>query len=366
MTRPNVQQLLRRLAQAYTGAPALDMSAVEQALRRHFVALDLPMPTISWADGGVDAYLEAFRSGNRQCTRWGAATSELNRAARRAATAMLREDRDTKRFQDWKEARRSAALMVWSLEQPAIAAGDAAWRAAWRRLKTAAEMDGSEGPANDLWRRARWNSGVRAVVHDVAETIGFILALEVLDDGPGRKLAETWLPVVDAYLAGMFLFAIRSNGIICAPRPRMTRDGRGLHRGDGPAVEWGPQERYWFWHGVEVPPWVIEDAACITPAHIRAERNPLLRRCMIESMGAERCVREAGATLTATDEYGKLWHCPLDGVQAVVEVENGTVATDGTRRRYFLYVPPEVQTARQAVAWTYGMAASEYEITKRT
>jgi hypothetical protein len=45
---------------------------------------------------------------------------------------------------------------------------------------------------------------------------------------------------------------------------------------------------------------------------------------------------------------------------AAVEVVNGTPEPDGTRRHYFLQVPPDLHSAREAVAWTYGMTAQQY------
>ena len=39
---------------------------------------------------------------------------------------------------------------------------------------------------------------------------------------------------------------------------------------------------------------------------------------------------------------------------------NGTRETDGSYKHYFLRVPPNVTTARQAVAWTYGLTAEQY------
>ena len=41
----------------------------------------------------------------------------------------------------------------------------------------------------------------------------------------------------------------------------------------------------------------------------------------------------------------------------LVEVLNATAEQDGTRKTYFLRVPPTVRTAREAVAWTFGMNA---------
>ena len=41
----------------------------------------------------------------------------------------------------------------------------------------------------------------------------------------------------------------------------------------------------------------------------------------------------------------------------MLEVENSTPEPDGSYKRYFLRVPPEVRTPREAVAWTFGFDA---------
>ena len=44
----------------------------------------------------------------------------------------------------------------------------------------------------------------------------------------------------------------------------------------------------------------------------------------------------------------------------MVEVRNSTPESDGSRRTYFLRVPPVMQTPREAVAWTFGLGTVEY------
>jgi hypothetical protein len=44
----------------------------------------------------------------------------------------------------------------------------------------------------------------------------------------------------------------------------------------------------------------------------------------------------------------------------MVEVLNSTPEPDGSRKTYFLRVPPHMQTARQAVAWTFRMDQFTY------
>jgi len=83
---------------------------------------------------------------------------------------------------------------------------------------------------------------------------------------------------------------------------------------------------------------------------------------MIERMGPERFIAEFKPERVHQDASGVLWRKQLGwrDVWAAVEVVNGTAEADGSRKHYFLRVPPDVQTATEAVAWTYGMTAEEY------
>jgi hypothetical protein len=65
----------------------------------------------------------------------------------------------------------------------------------------------------------------------------------------------------------------------------------------------------------------------------------------------------------AEDETGILWRKTwlASDAWAAVEVINATPEPDGTRKHYFLQVPPNLRTAREAVAWTYGIAPERYD-----
>jgi hypothetical protein len=43
----------------------------------------------------------------------------------------------------------------------------------------------------------------------------------------------------------------------------------------------------------------------------------------------------------------------------MVRVDNSTPEPDGSRKPYWLRVPPTVQSAREAVAWTFGVEHPE-------
>ncbi len=49
-----------------------------------------------------------------------------------------------------------------------------------------------------------------------------------------------------------------------------------------------------------------------------------------------------------------------------LRVVNSTPEPDGSRKDYFLCVPPDMQTCAEAVAWTFGMGASDYNPRQET
>jgi hypothetical protein len=158
---------------------------------------------------------------------------------------------------------------------------------------------------------------------------------------------------------------------IVSERPLVLhRDDRGRpHCADGPAIAWADGLEAFAWHGVAVEPWIIRESGRITVATIDRERNVEVRRVLVERFGEERLIREGGAELVDEDDAGRLWRRHLDPPVrwgrreepvAMVEVLNSTPEPDGTRKTYFLRVPPAMRTAREAVAWTFGLGAVEY------
>ena len=175
-------------------------------------------------------------------------------------------------------------------------------------------------------------------------------------------------PMLRAFAAGLFYLEIGRHEVVCVPRPSLWIVGGRLHREDGPALEWPTGEGRYFWNGVHVPDFVIERLHLINPLSIRLEENLERRRCMIERVGIERFLREVDAELVSEDDTGRLWRVDFEAAEpyAVLEVENGTLEPDGTRRRYFLRVPPSMQSPRDAAAWTYGLSSDQYDVAVRT
>ncbi len=150
---------------------------------------------------------------------------------------------------------------------------------------------------------------------------------------------------------------------VSEPPKFVKTDAQGrLHCATGPALEYRDGGLIYAWKGVEVPSYVIEQPERITHADIELASDIHVRRCMIERLTPERFISSGAAFRIAEDETGILWErrWPDGDAWAAVEVINGTPEIDGVRRHYFLQVPPNMLTARSAVAWTYGMTARQY------
>lgn len=160
------------------------------------------------------------------------------------------------------------------------------------------------------------------------------------------------------------------NVAVVAERPtELHRDEAGrLDRGDGPALAYSDGFALHAWRGLPVPGEFLDSLAALTPARIRDEENAELRRVMLESYGYDRYLEESGANPVHRDETGVLWRIELSGDEDVVMVEvvNSTPEPDGTSRTYWLRVPPTTRTAREGVAWTFGLSAEEYEPLRQT
>jgi len=154
------------------------------------------------------------------------------------------------------------------------------------------------------------------------------------------------------------------NLVILTERPTvLQQDAQGrLHSADGAAIAYPDGSAIWAWHGVSVPRQVIERPEQLTVPQIRSEHSEAVREVMLERYGPERYLRNAGAERVSHDDTGTLWSANLgDERLVVVEVRNSTPEPDGRHTTYWLRVPPEVRTAREAVAWTFGLTADDYQ-----
>ncbi|MFG2611145.1 DUF6745 domain-containing protein [Streptomyces anulatus] len=160
------------------------------------------------------------------------------------------------------------------------------------------------------------------------------------------------------------------HAVVISERPDVLhRDEAGrLDHGEGPALAYGDGFALHAWRGMPVPAAFLAELPSLTPERIRSEENAELRRVMLEYYGYDRYLTESGAEPVHRDETGILWRIALDGDEDVVMVEvvNSTPEPDGTYRTYWLRVPPATRTAKDGVAWTFGLDGAAYAPVRQT
>jgi hypothetical protein len=126
------------------------------------------------------------------------------------------------------------------------------------------------------------------------------------------------------------------------------------HCTDGPSHRWRDGWSLYHVHGISVPAEWIEDKASLTPQVALTWNNIEQRRIACELVGWERILSEMDACTIDKDED------PMIG--ELVEVDIPDVGRErflrvlcGTQRRFALPVPPNMRTALEANAWTFGL-----------
>ncbi|GGS38397.1 DUF6745 domain-containing protein [Streptomyces badius] len=249
--------------------------------------------------------------------------------------------------------------------------GPAGWSALWSATgaqlweTTAALAERIRaGVVADLARRPEEAGAVRLVLldavlgqHDAAWLAAF--------DGRGDRLAG--LAEVARNAGWWWPY---EHAVVITERPDVLhRDEAGrLDHGEGPALAYGDGFALHAWRGMPVPAAFLAELSSLTPERIRAEENAELRRVMLEYYGYDRYLTESGAEPVHRDETGILWRIALDGDEDVVMVEvvNSTPEPDGTYRTYWLRVPPTTRTAKDGVAWTFGLEGAAYAPVRQT
>lgn len=269
--------------------------------------------------------------------------------------------REEVRTRPWAEERRRM------YDELGPAGWSALWSATgaqlWETTAALAERIRS-GVVADLAARPQDEGAVRLVLldavlgqHDAAWLAAF--------DGRGDRL--TGLAEV-ARNAGWWWPYERA--VVISERPEVLhRDEAGrLDHGEGPALAYRDGFALYAWRGMPVPAAFLAELASLTPQRIREEENAELRRVMLEYYGYDRYLTESGAEPVHRDETGILWRIALEGDEDVVMVEvvNSTPEPDGTHRTYWLRVPPATRTAKDGVAWTFGLDGAAYAPVRQT
>ena len=152
-------------------------------------------------------------------------------------------------------------------------------------------------------------------------------------------------------------------------RPRLLRRNVGgrLHNASGPAIEWRDGWGLCFWHGLKLRrehEWIVREPRRLSPETIENEPNAEIRRVMLEAFGFDRYLAARHARVVHADElHGqprRLLEVEIRGERVrILEVNNGSLELDGTRRKFHLGAM-RGETAHDVTAASYGIAPQHY------
>ena len=140
-------------------------------------------------------------------------------------------------------------------------------------------------------------------------------------------------------------------------------DAGRLHCEDGPALAYRDGYESYAWHGTQFPKeWITKKP---TASEALSWYNLEQRRVACELVGWSDIIDRLKGRLVDKDddpEIGELIRVALPDSRP----ETFLRVTCGTGRRFALPVPPEMRTARQANAWTWGLEPHQYKPEVRT
>jgi hypothetical protein len=280
--------------------------------------------------------------------------------------------RDGKRNQFLELAEQHEEFVAFAREKRALSHASAANSVRTARLSAVMAATRGLRTVNLNWNgRVLPDVGGRSAWDVSAYAISAIDNLEL----GGTKAFSVRLHLFTAFEAGAFCLYLTENGLNVCPMPSDIRtDDQGrLHSEFGPAFIWLNDVEGYYWHGVQVPSYVVDTPRKISVPDILSEPNAELRRIKLERYGLSRFLVDSHAVEIHRDEYGILYVKAHDGKARVprepivmVKVVNATPEPDGSFKEYVLRVPPTMRTAHEAVAWTFGKTPAEYHPSQQT
>jgi hypothetical protein len=155
------------------------------------------------------------------------------------------------------------------------------------------------------------------------------------------------------------------NIVVITPPPIkiMRDDEHRLHCEDGPALQYPGGFEIHAWHGVRIPSEWVEKSKELNPAEALEWPNQEQRRALCEIIGWDRVLDTLECRKIHSDDRGELIETnQIDDGDEIARFVR--VIDPSTNRRYALRVPPSIETATGAVAWTFGIEEADYNPTQ--
>jgi hypothetical protein len=151
--------------------------------------------------------------------------------------------------------------------------------------------------------------------------------------------------------------------VVFQHRPEFIKmdDNSRLHCENGPAIRYRDGYSLYSWHGTRIPSEWIENKASLTPEIALTWSNIEQRRCAAEILGWDNVIRQL--THVVIDEDGD------PEIGTLIEVDIPEIGREkflrvkcGTGRMFCIPVPPDMETAIEAQAWTWDLTVEDFGV----
>ncbi len=229
--------------------------------------------------------------------------------------------------------------MAWAMLREFF--GSQVWSQVWSQVGSLNLNFISEGVNND--RGAQFWASWAAYVSFFRDVLGWqneTLSAFKIDEDLARSCGWVWW---------------HENVLAISDRPRaLNRDAEGrLHCETGPSIAYPDGWALYHWHGTAVPKEWIENRASLTPQAALTWQNIEQRRAACEILGWNAILSALDAKTIDRDgdpQIGELVEVSIPDIGR----ERFLRVRCGTGREFALPVPPDMKTALQANAWTFG------------
>jgi hypothetical protein len=151
--------------------------------------------------------------------------------------------------------------------------------------------------------------------------------------------------------------------VVFQHRPESLKfdDRKLLHNETGPSIRYRDGLEVYSWHGTAVPKEWIMDKKNLKAETALTWANIEQRRCACEILGWANILKKLDAKIINEDadpEIGSLVEVNIPDIGK----EKFLRVLCGTKREFAIPVPPEMKTAIEAQAWTWGLNPSDFVI----
>jgi len=236
---PTAQAVIARIGSVDLTRPRVDKDAVASALTAHLEGLALRCRPTRWFHSAAAGYRYVFNLARS------AAWTAAGAAEAGAASAAVKNCLNPADYAAWIDAWDAA----WSA---ATGAGDSdIWNTAWKAQQRAAWVDARSAAEHATF------IAVRSAVENAVRGAACLNGSARVNHPVATKLANVWIPMVDAFEAGLWLHWITSHEMICVPHPTISIVDSQMHGDQGLAVQWPDAEAHFSQEGTERPTVIV-------------------------------------------------------------------------------------------------------------